>query len=202
MNNRSFSAAIVLVLVLAGCDGIQRPGEFTEYPAHARPGQRPVMPPTAPFISQEFYAETEEGQSGHFGIDIWDKIGTPILAAAPGRVTRSNYEPIYGHVIEIEHGPDENGVPVRTVYLHMRQRTVSQGDVVARGQQIGTLGDSGALSALPHLHFEVNRRKGRRWIAHDPHEDWVNGPWQVTCFDPAQDIADLPFKITYPVVCH
>jgi len=87
----------------------------------------------------------------HRGIDIADTPGVPILATADGRVTRAAYDQ-YNHgwhvILEHKYG-------FKTVYSHLRRNTVSEGDVVKQGDQVGTLGSSG-LSTGPHLHFEIH----------------------------------------------
>jgi murein DD-endopeptidase MepM/ murein hydrolase activator NlpD len=123
----------------------------------------------------------------HLGIDVIGKVGDPVIAAAGGVVTGSFSEPAYGNRVEITHGTDASGKRTRTVYKHLQRRLVSKGDVVARGQQIGTLGTTGMLSGgIPHLHFELYRQtQGAGLVPADPHRFWVDGVGRVTCFDPA-----------------
>ncbi|MEQ9078363.1 MAG: peptidoglycan DD-metalloendopeptidase family protein [Sandaracinaceae bacterium] len=80
-------------------------------------------------------------------------IGDPVVAAAAGRVTRSENlgNRSYGRWIEIDHG---NGY--RTRYAHLRSQAVSVGARVSQGQRIGTVGDTGGSSG-PHLHYELRR---------------------------------------------
>lgn len=86
----------------------------------------------------------------HFGIDIAAPRGTPIVSVADGEVSRSYYSPSYGNVIFIEH---ENGL--ETVYAHLHERFLTEGNRVSQGQQIGTVGNTGRSSG-DHLHFEVH----------------------------------------------
>lgn len=167
-----------------------------------------VMPPNAPSITQQFWpprntAFDGETSGGHNGLDVWAERRTPVLAAAPGRVTSSFFDPAYGQSIVIDHGRDENGERITTRYNHLSFRDAQNGDVVARGQMIGGLGISGFLAqGIPHLHFEVVRRtRDNKVIPMDPHLFWADGVGRVTCFDPARDIPALPFRITYPVIC-
>lgn len=193
--------ALFALTLLAAC-GYESYGQTAQYPVHAKPDWKVVMPAGAPYISQTFYAVTSDGHRGHEGIDIWERKGQPIIAAAPGTVTRSDYEPAYGNVIHISHGFDQDGLAVRTVYKHLDSRVVEVGDTVARGQQIGTMGESGLLSALVHLHFEVNRKLRHGWRPNDPHQDWVDGRGRVTCFVPGNTYPNDRFAITYPLPCH
>ncbi len=86
----------------------------------------------------------------HEGIDVAAPTGTPILAAAKGRVTYAGRNGDYGYMVEINHG---NGLVTR--YAHMRaEPVVRRGQTVERWQRIGEVGKSGLASA-PHLHYEV-----------------------------------------------
>jgi len=85
----------------------------------------------------------------HEGIDFPAEAGTPILAAASGQVATAEVHPQYGKMIEIDHG---NGLVSR--YAHTSQMLVKAGDLVVRGQKVGTVGSTGR-STGPHLHFEV-----------------------------------------------
>jgi murein DD-endopeptidase MepM/ murein hydrolase activator NlpD len=85
----------------------------------------------------------------HEGIDFPAEVGTAILAAASGKVVYSGFHPQYGKMIEIDHG---NGLVSR--YAHASLVTISEGDLVVRGQRIGAVGSTGR-STGPHLHFEV-----------------------------------------------
>jgi murein DD-endopeptidase MepM/ murein hydrolase activator NlpD len=85
----------------------------------------------------------------HEGIDFPADVGTPIIAAASGKVVTAEWHPQYGKMIEIDHG---NGLLSR--YAHTSQMLVKVGDLVVRGQQVGTVGSTGR-STGPHLHFEV-----------------------------------------------
>ena len=90
------------------------------------------------------------GSSNHRGIDIGGVgYSTPITAAASGVVTISMYSSSAGNYVAISHG---NGVV--TQYMHMSSRSVSVGDTVSQGQQVGISGSTGN-STGPHLHFGV-----------------------------------------------
>jgi peptidoglycan hydrolase CwlO-like protein len=90
----------------------------------------------------------------HPGIDIGKGMGTPIHAAADGVVFRSYLSSSYGNCVMITHYI--NGQEYTTVYAHMENRLVSDGQVVHDGQVIGYMGDTGEADG-PHLHFEVYR---------------------------------------------
>lgn len=94
----------------------------------------------------------------HNGIDIAAPEGTPIVAAASGRVIAStmgrpgNYGG-YGNVVVIRHNID--GKTYDTLYAHMVSRSVSVGQTVSQGQVIGGVGNTGD-SKGNHLHFEIH----------------------------------------------
>lgn len=98
----------------------------------------------------------------HRGVDIAASAGAPIVAAEDGRVIYSGQGQQYGNVVVIEHA---NGL--RTLYAHLSERTVEEGEVVSKLQPIGKVGSTGR-STGPHLHFEVyeNRqlKDPRFWI--------------------------------------
>jgi murein DD-endopeptidase MepM/ murein hydrolase activator NlpD len=166
------------------------------------------MDPRAPSITQQFRVTSTTVAAGgpssfHKGIDINAAIGTPVLAAAPGRVVKAHTEPAYGSQIFVDHGTDGTGKQTITIYRHLSRRLVSVGETVARGQQIGAMGNTGFLAGgIPHLHFEVHRDKGTpRPIPVDPHTMWVNGSGRVSCYDAGADYSDTVLRITYPVPC-
>jgi len=178
-------------------------GYVTADAEKVRPDRRAVhMPDNAPSISQGYRPKRlTGGRSGHEGIDIIDKSGTPVLAAASGVVIESYFELLFGSQIEIAHGVDEKGMPVNTRYFHLKERLVKKGDVVVRGQQIGSLGRSGILAGgILHLHYEVRAGAGQN-NSMNPHLFWADGVGVVTCFDRNKEWYDLPFRTTYPVPC-
>lgn len=96
----------------------------------------------------------ERWNAFHAGIDIANTEDVPIFSAADGVVIRSYYSSSYGNVVFISHSI--NGQTYTTVYAHMDSRTVSAGQVVSRGQQVGIMGNTGQ-SFGQHLHFELHK---------------------------------------------
>jgi murein DD-endopeptidase MepM/ murein hydrolase activator NlpD len=94
----------------------------------------------------------------HDGVDFPAGAGTPIVAAASGKVVFADVHPEYGKLVEIDHG---NGLVTR--YAHASRVIVRPGDLVMAGQRIATVGSTGR-STGPHLHFEI-RLKG---VAQNP----------------------------------
>ncbi|MFZ7947203.1 MULTISPECIES: murein hydrolase activator EnvC family protein [Bacillaceae] len=107
--------------------------------------------PTSGTITSSF-----GGRSGgtHYGTDIAKSGTVPIVASADGVVIRSYYSSSYGNVVFISHSI--NGQIYTTVYAHMNSRSVSTGQVVSKGQQVGYMGNTGQ-SFGQHLHFELHR---------------------------------------------
>ncbi|MEV0804850.1 M23 family metallopeptidase [Micromonospora sp. NPDC050200] len=89
----------------------------------------------------------------HPGVDLAAPIGTPILAAADGRVSRAGWYGGYGNYTCIDHGRAD-GQRLSTCYGHQSRLLVSPGQRVRAGQVVGLVGSTGA-STGPHLHFEV-----------------------------------------------
>ncbi|GAB3440688.1 M23 family metallopeptidase [Actinophytocola sediminis] len=90
------------------------------------------------------------GGTIHFGIDIANSIGTPILSAMAGEVIDSGPASGFGLWVRVQHPSGEI-----TVYGHINESLVSVGQQVAAGEQIATMGNRGQ-STGPHLHFEVH----------------------------------------------
>jgi murein DD-endopeptidase MepM/ murein hydrolase activator NlpD len=86
----------------------------------------------------------------HEGIDIGAKKGTPIRAAAAGKVVFSGWGPTgYGKMVIIKHAGH-----LTTVYAHNDKNWVKKNMQVKKGQLIAAVGSTGRSSG-PHLHFEV-----------------------------------------------
>ncbi len=193
--------AIAMTFALTAC-GVNIYGKSTRYGAKATNAIEVVMPANALLISQQFNVDQSNDGPKHEGMDIWGERGTPVLAAAPGRVIASYHEPLYGRRIRIDHGPDEQGRKVVTRYFHLDERLAQVGDTVQRGEMIGRMGSSGLLGAAVHLHMEVRRAEtGRSAKAHDPHLFWVDGIGRVTCFAANAAYSNAPFRTTYPTPC-
>jgi murein DD-endopeptidase MepM/ murein hydrolase activator NlpD len=112
------------------------------------PSSRPIDAPVGSAFG--FRADPFTGRPAlHTGQDFQAAPGTPILAAAGGVVTSTEWHPQYGQLLEIDHG---NGLSTR--YAHTSKILVKTGDIVKRGQQVAMVGNTGR-STGPHLHFEV-----------------------------------------------
>ncbi|AMS33915.1 hypothetical protein AEM42_13950 [Betaproteobacteria bacterium UKL13-2] len=111
-----------------------------------------TLPVTTGYFSSNFGYRIDpfNGRSAfHTGVDFIAAPGSPILAAAGGVVSASEWHNEYGNMVDIDH---DNGLTTR--YAHLSQKSVVVGDVVLKGQIIGSLGQTGRATG-PHLHFEV-----------------------------------------------
>lgn len=101
----------------------------------------------------------------HAGEDLAAPEGTPVVAALSGRVLSSGLAGGYGLAVEIEHQRPLR----RTLYGHLSELYVQQGDWVRQGEVVGRVGSTG-LSTGPHLHFELRQPGDGGWVAVDPGE--------------------------------
>ena len=109
-----------------------------------------VWPVRGPVTSR--FCERRAWEPCHPGVDIAVPSGTPILAAAAGRVTlvqSAGASGGYGNFTCVAHS-----AAVSTCYAHQRRVLVRAGEVVARGEPIGVSDCTGRCFG-PHLHFEV-----------------------------------------------
>ncbi len=124
------------------------------------------VPSERTWVSSRFGARTDPftgRRAFHAGLDFAGRTGTPVVATADGVVEMAFDDGRLGNVVVIDHdvqGTDASGATYtrrgvyRTEYGHLEQFLVRAGERVKRGQQIGTLGNSGR-STGPHLHYAV-----------------------------------------------
>ena len=108
--------------------------------------------PSYSYISSEFGYRIHPiygYQRFHSGLDMAAPSGSPILAAADGKVVAASYEATMGNYVMIDHGDG-----LYTVYMHASALYVSTGQEVSAGTQIAAVGSTGS-STGPHLHFSV-----------------------------------------------
>jgi murein DD-endopeptidase MepM/ murein hydrolase activator NlpD len=136
--------------------------------------------------------------SRHAGVDFGGPLGAPVLAAADGVVSRIiNWPPGCGNGVVIEHP----GFKRWTAYCHMQSLTVSQGQTVSRGEQIGLIGVSGNAVNIPHVHMELCT------VACASHADGnLSGtadPLAIAsgCFAPDKAYPRGRLALTFPVTC-
>ncbi|MAY80810.1 MAG: hypothetical protein CL930_08500 [Deltaproteobacteria bacterium] len=109
--------------------------------------------PTSGRVIRRFgrYQDTYTGERANsMGIDIAADFGTPFRAVAAGTVKLAEFISGYGQTVAIEHGP------YTTVYAHANNLMVRRGQMVKRGQQLGSVGNSGLTSETGNvLTFEI-----------------------------------------------
>lgn len=84
----------------------------------------------------------------HTGVDIAARTGTPIRAAADGKVIMASWMNAYGYTVVIDHGSG-----ISTLYAHCSSINARVGQIVEQGEIIAKVGSTG-YSTGPHLHFE------------------------------------------------
>ncbi|MFP5298197.1 MAG: murein hydrolase activator EnvC family protein [Actinomycetota bacterium] len=85
----------------------------------------------------------------HTGIDIDGYTGQPIVSAKEGVVVLARYYSGYGNAVIVDHGGG-----YATLYAHMTEIGVSEGESIDQGEMVGTVGATGNVTG-DHLHFEV-----------------------------------------------
>jgi murein DD-endopeptidase MepM/ murein hydrolase activator NlpD len=141
----------------------------------------PEMRAALPRLSSHFGQRGDPFRRGarmHYGVDMPGRLGTPVLASAPGVVRFAGPAGSYGGMVEIDH----DGA-LATRYAHLSRILVRPGDRVELGQAVALMGSTGR-STGSHLHFEVRvggravdplpylggeaPAPGRAWIEPDP----------------------------------
>lgn len=109
------------------------------------------------------YSKTLNQYLAHKAVDIAAPEGSPVVAAESGTVIAAETDDRYGRMVTIAHGDG-----LETSYGNLEELTVAEGDVVNKGDPVGTVGTSALFEAEdePHLHFSVHRNGE----AADPHE--------------------------------
>ena len=117
----------------------------------------PFVQPTDEWIDVGGFGNVREDQYGsirHLGTDLDGKTGDPVYAANSGVVVYVGELQNLGTSIVIDHG-----LGIFSLYLHLSSTRVETGTAVARGARIGSVGNTGAYSLSPHLHFSVKVRQ-------------------------------------------
>lgn len=109
------------------------------------------------------------GRSGtHKGIDIFAAKGTPVQAAAAGVVVYAGPKEVGGNIVLVL-GPKWR----LFYYAHLDTIAVKRGAIVARGEHLGTVGNSGnAAGKPPHLHYAIFTLLPYPWRIDGDHQGW------------------------------
>ena len=127
-------------------------------PAYASVAPEPLVPAPEPElvfpvlgkVSYGGFANRFGGGRGHDGHDVFADCGTPLVAAAAGRVVDAKFHGAAGNYVVIETAQGRHHF-----YAHLaREARVGAGDRVEAGQRLGSVGQSGNAWDC-HLHFEV-----------------------------------------------
>lgn len=117
----------------------------------------PIQAPGTNHIRSFWGAARDGGARSHEGIDLFAARGTPVVAAAEGRVTRVNENRLGGKVVWMQ----AQGKDISLYYAHLDSQLVSPGQTVSVGDTLGLMGNTGnARSTPPHLHFGIYTRGG------------------------------------------
>lgn len=102
---------------------------------------------------QSFFGDGRDGNNRkHEGVDLFSSFRTPVIASAPGVITRVNQNNLGGNVVWLR--PD--GKNFTLYYAHLDTQLVTDGQLVQIGDTLGLMGNTGnARTTAPHLHFGI-----------------------------------------------
>jgi murein DD-endopeptidase MepM/ murein hydrolase activator NlpD len=121
------------------------------------------------------WGQARSGGRKHEGTDLFAPRGSPVVAAVAGTVLDDFTDSLGGNVVRVL-GLDGR----RYYYAHLNSVSATAGALVAAGDALGTVGNTGnARGADPHLHFGVYESIAGKWRARDPFawlSDALSGP--------------------------
>ncbi len=126
----------------------QSPADFSWNEVFLPMANAQVMSSFADRRTYTFEGEAVD-QQDHLGFDLASTRQAPIQAANGGRVVLARYFGIYGNTVVVDHG-----YGLLSLYAHLSEIRVTEGETVERGQIVGTSGETG-LAGGDHLHFTM-----------------------------------------------
>lgn len=99
----------------------------------------------------------------HAGVDLGAPEGMPVLSAHSGYVRYADWGDGYGKMVIVEYADGQ----YQTLYAHLSEILVTDGEAVRPRQVIGKVGSTGGVTG-PHLHFELLRKEGGDFTPIDP----------------------------------
>ena len=220
---------ILFSILIISCTHNQttKTGEIERYGEENPHGVRLTIRKNVPSIVSDFNSQystfgTLRSRGRHTGIDFKAAIGHPVLSASDGRVIRALHLSCGGNAIYITHGKDNKDNFIGSGYTHLDKIFVKKGQLVKRGEKIGTVGITGSCASgiVPHLHFLVFKARkkyhlGCTYISKNPRKDlpckgkrinphrlWYDGEGVMSCFDKDKSYSDkILTKLTIPVKC-
>lgn len=102
---------------------------------------------SSPFGLKRFFNNQPRGR--HSGVDLRAAMGTPIKGSNSGLVVLARELFFAGNCVIIDHGLD-----IFSIYCHLSEISVQEGEIVEKGQIIGFVGDTGRVTG-PHLHWSI-----------------------------------------------
>jgi hypothetical protein len=113
----------------------------------------PLSPPLMPLPEARSFGSrrilNDQPRSPHSGVDFSSATGTPVFAAGDGLVVLADEHYFAGKSIYLDHGDQ-----LVSMYFHLSEILVSEGDVVVSGTAIGAVGATGRATGS-HLHFGI-----------------------------------------------
>ena len=104
-----------------------------------------LFPPVKGVITSKY-----DPENNHFAIDVVSKKNSPIIAVLDANVVFVGYTQETGNIIYLQHKNN-----ILTVYKHVKNTLVKQGEFIKKGKAIATMGNTGTITSGPHLHFEL-----------------------------------------------